>query len=44
MALVLAHMTDVAHGDGGKLGMLLAFAVAYRFRPMAVLGVGSVAN
>lgn len=44
MALVLAHVADMAHGNGGKLGVLLAFAVAYRFRPMAVLGVGAIAN
>ena len=44
MALVLAHVADMAHRNGGKLGVLLAFAVAYRFRPMAVLGVGAIAN
>ena len=44
MAFVLAHVADMAHGNGGKLGVLLAFAVAYRFRPMAVLWVGGVAD
>ena len=44
MALVLAHVADMAHRNDGKLGVLLAFAVAYRFRPMAVLGVGAIAN
>jgi hypothetical protein len=44
VALVLAHVTNTAHRNDGELGMFLALAVAYRFRPMAVLEVGAIAN